>query len=213
MLFAPVAVRKERTVDPGMKECSYCAVLKKRCGKISAEDFLRFSQRFVMLCNEIHKDYRISLVKNMRIPTGAFFAASDCGEFWNIPFGGGEVEFPHETINPEEFSTFFQDALSLSMSVLSTKVEEDMDFVRASVQWTWDKPSSLFFHAQQGPVDQLGQDRTPLHDLLLRRMFHLPGQPPCKEFALLYGSMAYGLELEGNFYPQGIWYSLGNLFR
>lgn len=198
MLFAPVAVKEEKVVRGSViREFGYNAVLKKKEGRISPHEFLYFTRRFIRLCNEIYKESRITLGKNRRIPT---VIIGDCGE-WSMAIPGKEVELS-QTMSEQEFVDAYSDAMSLVITICPLEVHEDKDFSHASIQWVYKKPSSLFFKAQQGPIDKPIQVRTPLHDLLLQNMFHVPGQPPSREFSVLYGSTAYGLELEGHFYPQ-----------
>lgn len=175
---------------------NYRAVLKKRFGHITADDFLKYARRFAVLCNGIYRGSRFEFLKNRSVPLGfAVFAASQ-GAWEGNP--GEELDI--SKLTTDAFREIFTHASSMVFNIRPRVSREDIRSSFVQVAWTRGRPRTIFFYAQQGGRYDLNGSQRPLENLLLRKMFYVSGVPPSFNFAVNLGVRAYLNEAEGKLF-------------
>jgi hypothetical protein len=167
---------------------TYDAVLKKRLGHITANDFIKYARRFAALCNEIYQDSVLELRKNKSVPLGfAVFAASQ-GLYEGNP--GEAIDI--DRLTADSFREMFEHLSSMVLDIRPIVEHDGIRFSFSQIQWTRGRPRTIFLYSQDsGRYDQAGEyHRGPLHDLLLRKMFHVPSTAPSLNFAVKLGVSA-----------------------
>ncbi len=177
---------------------SYDAVLKKRFGRIRSENFLKYARRFVALCNEIYQGSVLELRKNKSVPLGfAVFAASQGLYEGNL---GEIIDINQLTV--DSFQKMFEHSSSMVLDIRPIAERDDIRFSFSRIEWTHGRPRTIFLYSQDsGRYDQAGEyHRGPLHDLLLRKMFHVSGVVPGLNFAVKIGVGALLDEAQGRLF-------------
>lgn len=180
----------QRILESQRFQSTYHAVLKKKFGSITADDFLKYARRFAVLCDEVYRESNLRLRKNQGVPLGyAFFAASQ-GEWEGVP--GETLDLINLTAD------LFQEIFELSSSmvlVIRPKVAEHLLSSFAEIEWTHGRPKTIFFYAQDGYHPD--RSHRPLENLLLQKLFYVSGVAPSFNFAVKLGVGAYMDEMEG----------------
>ena len=172
---------------------SYYAVLKKRLGHITADDFLKYARRLTVLCNEIYQGSVLGLRKDKSVPLGlAAFAASQGVYDSN---SGETIDINRLTAN--SFREMFEYSSSMVLDTRPKILRDDIHASFAQIEWTRGRTRTIFFYAQQGGRYDLEGSQRPLENLLLRKMFHIPGVAPSLNFAVKLGIGASLNEAEG----------------
>lgn len=174
---------------------TYRAVLKKRFGRITANDFLKYASRFIVLCDKIYQGSELELLKDRSVPLNFtdLFAASQ-GLYKGEP---GET-LDISRITPESFRKIFKHSSSVVLDILPKVWREDIATSFAQVEWTYGRSKFISFYAQQGGRYDLPGGQRPLESLLFRKMFYVPGTAPNINFAVRFGTSARMDELLGN---------------
>ncbi|MBI2626788.1 MAG: hypothetical protein HYW77_00915 [Parcubacteria group bacterium] len=183
----------QRVLEAERFASTYHAVLKKRLGHITTEDFLRYARRFTVLCNEIYQGSMLELRRDKSVPLGfAVFAASQ-GVYEGNP--GETIDIGQLTAN--SFREMFEHSSSMVLDIRPRVSREDIRSSFAQIKWTRGRPRTIFFYAQQGGRYDLEGSQRPLENLLLRKLFHVSGVAPSINFAVKLGVGASLDEAEG----------------
>jgi hypothetical protein len=186
----------QRVLEVERFASTYHAVLKKRLGYITADDFLKYARRFTVLCNEIYQGSVLELRRNKSVPLGfAVFAASQGVYEGNL----GEV-IDIVQLTPDSFREMFERSSSVVLDIRPEVSREDIRSSFAQIEWTRGRPRTIFFYAQQGGRYDLEGSQRPLENLLLRRLFHVSGVAPSLNFAVKLGVGASLDEAEGKLF-------------
>lgn len=161
-------------VEAAQSAASYHAVMKKRHGRVAAEDFPKYASRMVALCDEIYLGSSLELRKNKHIPLrlAAFAVSLDFHE----DNSGEAVDIAQLTA--DSFREMFDSASSVVLDIRPRDFREDVRYSFAQVEWTREKPKAIFFYAQQGGRYDCEGGQRPLENLLLRKMFYVTGTAP-----------------------------------
>ena len=169
---------------------TYRAILKKRFGPVTADDFLKYARRFSVLCNEVYKESKLELQKNKSIPLGSDVALASQGQY------EGELgeTLDINQLNVDSFREIFKHSSSLVLIIQPTVERKDICYSFSQIRWTRDRQRTIFFYSQDGgKFDPKG----PLHNLLIRKMFYVSGVAPNLNFAVKFGVGAFLNEAEG----------------
>ncbi len=172
---------------------SYHAILKRRFGRVTADDFLRYARRFTILCNQVYQGSKLELRRNKSIPLGFEVFLASQGGYEGEP---GEVIDANRLTN-DSFREMFEDSFSIVVNILPKLAREDILHSFAQVQWTRSRPKTIFFYAQQGGRYDLEGIQRPLENLLLRKLFHVPSAPPSINFTVKLGVSGWANKAEG----------------
>src|SRR3990172_8326381 len=77
----PDAEAPQSILDEYRPETIYHAVLEKTEGYITADDFVRYGQRFILLCDSVYQGSELELRTNNEIPVGIAVASADLSEY------------------------------------------------------------------------------------------------------------------------------------
>lgn len=175
---------------------TYNAVLKKRFGHITADDFLKYARRFALLCNEIYRGSELELRRNKSVPLGfAVFAASQ-----SVYEGGPGEVLDISQLTPDSFRGILERSSTMVLDIRPKAARDDIRHSFAQVEWTHGRPKTIFFYAQQGGRHDLKGSQRPLENLLLRKMFHVPNSAPSLNFTVKLGIGASLNEAEGKLF-------------
>ena len=186
----------QRILEAQRSASTYYAVLKKRFGHITADDFLKYTRRFAVLCNEIYHGSRLELLKDKSIPLGYAVSAASRGLYRGNP--GEAIDIDCLTI--ESFREVFGCSSSIILNIKPKALREDICASFSQIEWTYGRPRTIFFYAQQGGRYDLEGSLRPLENLLFRKMFHVPGFAPSINFAVKLGICAFLDEAEGKLF-------------
>lgn len=177
----------QRVLEAERLALTYRAILKKRIGRITADDFLKYASRFSILCNEIYQGSKLELRRNKGIPLGFDADLASRGHYMGDP---GEV-IGIDTLTADFFRETFKRSSSIVLSIKPTVSRDDIRHSFAKIEWTRDRPWTIFFYAQQGGRHDLESNHGPLENLLLRKLFHVSGVAPSLNFAVKLGIDAW----------------------
>lgn len=168
---------------------NYWAVLKKRFGHITADDFLKYSRRFSVLCGEVYRGSNLELRINKGVPLGFAVLAANLGIWEGVP--GEKLDVSQLTV--DTFREIFARSSSVTLDIRPIIERDDIRLSFSQIEWTRERPRTIFLYAQDGGRydqrrDQTGEyHRGPLHDLLLRKMFYVAGTAPSFNFVVKMG--------------------------
>jgi len=186
----------QRVLEAEQFASDYHAVLKKRLGHITADDFLKYARRFVVLCNEIYQGSVLELRRDKSVPLGfAVFAASQ-GNYEGNPGEAIDVS----RLTADSFREMFERSSSMVLDIRPKASRDDIRSSFAQIEWTHGRPRTLFFYAQQGERYDLKESQRPLENLLLRKLFHVSGVAPSINFGVKLGVGASLDEAEGKLF-------------
>lgn len=186
----------QRVLEAQRRASSYDAVLKKRFGRITADDFLKYARRLTILCNEIYQGSKLELLKNKSIPLGfAVFVASQ-GLYEGY---SGEV-IDINQLSADSFRKMFEHSSSMILNIRPNVRNRDIFSSFTQIAWTRGRLKTIFFYAQQGRSYYCSENHGPLEDLLLRKLFYVPGVAPSLNFAVKLGLKAHFDEAEGKLF-------------
>jgi len=188
----------QRILDSEEHAFNYWAIVKKRFGNISGSDYLKCARRFSTLCDEIYLGSKFDLCLNKVVPLGYAVALASRCEWRGMP--GEKLEI--SGLMDESFQKIFADSYSMELTIKPTVERNDIWCAFSQITWTRDRPKTIFLYAQGGGKhDQEGKCQSgPFHNLLLRKMFFVPGSAPSLNFKVKLGIEAKMKEAEGKLF-------------
>lgn len=156
-------------------ESTYWAIVKKRVGGITAEDYLRYAKRFVDLCNLTYKGTQAKLTVDAAIPLGPVntFIAS-AGEFQDNP--GSTIDI--NDLDAAKFKYIFDKSSSVYLRIQPKTESKDSFLSFATVTFTREKPNTLFFYGQAVGENVPSYEHGPFVNLLYKKMFFVKDSAP-----------------------------------
>lgn len=183
----------QRTLASQRHSSCYRAILKKRIGTITSKDFMKYARRLASLCEEIYQGSILTLQKDKSIPTGREVFVASRGAYEGNP--GEPIDL--EQLTDQSFLEIFKYSSSMVLCIKPSSACEDTLSSFAQIKWTHKRPRTIFFYAQQGGRYDLATIERPLENLLLRKLFHVPGSAPSMNFIVKLGVADFLNELEG----------------
>lgn len=159
---------------------SYSAVLKKKIGRITADEFLEYSRRLMFFCTRAYQENRFELRKNKDFSFGLEALISRGPD--DRATEKQEVMIDVDRPPVEWFREIFEDASSLILRIVPMVVSGDIRHSFARVEWRRDRPRTLFFFTQHGCRYDPESGPYPLERLLFQKMFHVSGVAPIPSF-------------------------------
>ena len=139
-------------------------ILKKRIGRITADDFLKYSRRLMVLCSKIYQDSKLDLRKDKHVSLGleAFISGGSGDRTAGTP--GVMIDANRPPV--ELFREMFENSCSMSLKIMPMVLSDKHCHPFAQVEWTRDSPRTIVFFAQDGGRHDLEGDQRPLEELL-----------------------------------------------
>ncbi len=134
----------------------YRAVLKKRIGQVTADEFLQLAHRFIAICKEEYGTYHL-----------------ECFQNW-LDGVDTKEKSPEKLINLEEqtlesFESIFASSRAMKLCVSPTVEHDNNKFSFTCMEWEIIRPRAIEFYAQTGGITY--RHGNPLCYRLLERMF------------------------------------------
>jgi len=155
------------------REGIYRSVLKKRIGRVDADEFMQLAHRFISICREEYGICRIECYKN-----------------W-VDGADTKESSPHKLVDldgqtPETFRELFAVSRGMKLCVLPESKHDDNQYSFTCMEWDSNRSRAIEFYAQTGGISH--QHGTPLCDRLLESMF--PKRYPTWNWVAKTGVMA-----------------------
>lgn len=140
-------------------------ILKKRIGCITADDFLKYSRRLMVLCNKIYQENKLELQKkDKRVPFGLEAFISGGPGDRTAGTLGATIDVDRPTV--EQFRDMFEGSSSMTLKITPMVLDDKHRHSFARVEWTRDSPRTIVFFAQDGCIYDLEGGQRPLEELL-----------------------------------------------
>lgn len=156
---APQRVQEE--VEP-ITSCD--VILKKRIGRITADDFLKYSRHLIDLCNQVYQDSKLELRKDKRVPLGLEAFISGGPGDRTAGTLGVTIDVDRPTV--DRFRDMFEGSSSMTLQIMPMVLNDKHRHSFARVEWTRDSPRTIVFFAQDGCMYDLEGGQRPLEELL-----------------------------------------------
>lgn len=139
-------------------------ILKKRIGRITADDFLKYSRHLMVLCNKIYQDSKLELRNDKRVPLGLEAFISGGPGDRTAGTLGVMIDVDRPTV--ERFRDMFEGSSSMTLQIMPMVLNDKYRHPFAQVEWTRDSPRTIVFFAQDGCMYDLEGGQRPLEELL-----------------------------------------------
>lgn len=166
---------------------SYYAVLKKRLGRIVADDFLKYARRFSVLCDKIYQGSNLDLRMNEVVILRPSTPPPEL-MFLHKGRGTSGKNINVDQLTADEFREIFAPCSSMVLTIKPLVERADIRYSFSKIEWTCARPKIIWLYSQDGGrCDGDGCHPGPLTDLLLRKMFYVPCVAPSLNFAVKLG--------------------------
>lgn len=157
------------------KELSYdyYAVVWKYGGSVEAMDFLRLARRLTTLCFQVYGRATTELRADSRASFN-FLVAPGVMPDNHV----SDPRFDVCRLNYNAFRIIFASSFSVGLRIAQRPSRSGNSISHALIEWNASKPDLLFINTQRGDLNDLRTGDGQLENLLVRKLFNVPGAPP-----------------------------------